>query len=126
MDAAPASVLVSRWIEAKPGLCDVIVDPAGHQTTEGVVLEKRRNPAAWLVGQVRSTPRDDFLAPYLAGEVNRDFRGQPSSSPDPTFSPRRPILGRRTASEASGFSRLTRNPAGDTREAYCPIVGQVR
>jgi hypothetical protein len=43
------------------------------ETSDGVVLEERLDPAASFVGQVRQTPWDDLNAAYFAGEANWNY-----------------------------------------------------
>ena len=43
------------------------------ETSEGVVIDERLDPAASFIGQVRQTPWDDFNAAYFAGEANWNY-----------------------------------------------------
>jgi hypothetical protein len=43
------------------------------ETSDGIVLDERLDPAASFVGQVRQTPWDDFNAAYFAGEANWNY-----------------------------------------------------
>jgi hypothetical protein len=43
------------------------------ETSDGIVIDERLDPAASFVGQVRQTPWDDFNAAYFAGEANWNY-----------------------------------------------------
>jgi len=40
------------------------------ETTEGVLVAERRDPAASFAGLTRQSPRDEFQVAYFAGEAN--------------------------------------------------------
>ncbi|MGE5289008.1 MAG: hypothetical protein ACM3ML_17770 [Micromonosporaceae bacterium] len=66
------------------------------ETTEGVLLAERRDPAASFAGLTCASPWDDFHVAYFAGEANWNYFTARSSSPAPASPPRRPAPGTRT------------------------------
>ena len=43
------------------------------ETTDGVLLAERRDPAAAFTGTTRAAPWDEFQAAYFAGEANWNY-----------------------------------------------------
>jgi hypothetical protein len=54
------------------------------ETTEGVLVAERRDPAALFAGLTRQSPWDEFQVACFAGEANWNYFAAPSSWLAPT------------------------------------------